>query len=250
MAGRGHVELDSFVRKFVNLWQSGRHAKLFVETQGGNAVVNLQVGLGEARLHPGHGGGHRDCGTAKQRRKARRAVARQEADAVTKVAADKEAAEAEEASAAKVAKVAETEIKETGNTSEEGSIEAEKLTCTPIPQIDGAISISEESSDDLEYELKIEAYEKCTGDDIVEAIETNFFGTLDDEKVRKDDEIRHLVVKKTNEKQVFRIIAKKNETVTNIIEGWRISHNFDYLAFGNSVYESLGVRIRKVQRIR
>ena len=70
------------------------------------------------------------------------------------------------------------------------------------------------------------------------------------EKVRKDEEIRHLVVKKTNEKQVFRIIAKKNEIVTNIIEGWRISHNFDYLAFGNSVYESLGVRIREVQRIR
>ena len=44
----GASELDSFVRKFVNLWKAGSHAKLHVETLDGDAFVNLQVGLGQA----------------------------------------------------------------------------------------------------------------------------------------------------------------------------------------------------------
>ena len=239
----GHIELDSFVRKFKNLWQSGRNAKLFVETQDGKAVINLQVGLGEAQLHPEHAGDHRDCGTAKQRRMERRAAARKEVDAAEKAAADNEAAKAEEASADKVR---DSEMKKAEETSEEDSNEAVKLISSPIPQIDGATSDSE--GGDLKYLLKIEAQDNCTEDDIVEAIEANFFGTLDDVKVEKDDPIRHLVVKKTNEKQVYRISIKNNGTVSNIIEGWRINHNFDNLAFGNYDFEKIGVRIREVLR--
>ena len=65
-------ELDSFVRKFKSLWQSGCKAKLYVETEAGNAFVNLQVGLGQAppgQHHPvvdGQGGS-----PSKQRRKER-----------------------------------------------------------------------------------------------------------------------------------------------------------------------------------
>ena len=63
-------ELYQFVRKFENLWQSGRHAKLFVETEAGNAFVHLQVGLGQALQHPqkeGHLGGLRGGGPARER---------------------------------------------------------------------------------------------------------------------------------------------------------------------------------------
>ena len=52
MAGPG--ELDQFVRKFVAMWQSGQNAKLYVETEAGNAFVHLQVGLAQAKhLHHG-----------------------------------------------------------------------------------------------------------------------------------------------------------------------------------------------------
>ena len=64
----GLSELDSFVRKFVLLWKSGCDAKLSVETEAGNAFVNLSVGLGKAAL-PGHVDvGHRGGSPARQRR--------------------------------------------------------------------------------------------------------------------------------------------------------------------------------------
>ena len=69
-------ELDSFVRKFINLWQSGWDAKLQVESEAGNAYVSLRVGLG----HDLHGHQqvvhHRGGGPARQRRRERREAER------------------------------------------------------------------------------------------------------------------------------------------------------------------------------
>ena len=75
-------ELDSFVRKFVNLWKSGCEASLNVESKAGNAYVNLRVGLGHAHPHiqkdQQEDGGCRGGSPAKQRRKERREAERGE----------------------------------------------------------------------------------------------------------------------------------------------------------------------------
>ena len=70
-------------------------------------------------------------------------------------------------------------MKENYKSLDEDSNEAAKLICSPTPRIDGA-AISDSDVGDLEYKLQIEAQDNCTGDGIVEAIEANFLGTLDD----------------------------------------------------------------------
>ena len=71
-----HYELHSFVNKFVSLWQSGCDASLHIESKAGNAFLNLQLGLGQAKAHP-HAGCHRKGGPARQRRRAKREAERQ-----------------------------------------------------------------------------------------------------------------------------------------------------------------------------
>ena len=44
----GLRELNSFLGKFVSLWQEGHTASLQLSTTGGEAHLNLQVGLGRA----------------------------------------------------------------------------------------------------------------------------------------------------------------------------------------------------------
>ena len=98
----GPQEFDSFVRKFVNLWQSGFHAKLYVESEAGNAFVNLQLGLGQAQ--PAHGDGQA-VGGSRLRRRERRAAERRVNAVAEEAVADEAAAvkAAEEVAAAEVA---------------------------------------------------------------------------------------------------------------------------------------------------
>ena len=49
----GPVQYHSFVKKFEELWKSGFHASLNIETEAGNVFVNLRLGLGKVPLHPG-----------------------------------------------------------------------------------------------------------------------------------------------------------------------------------------------------
>ena len=44
-------ELNSFVGKFVNLWQTGKNATLKLESRAGQASVNLQLDLGNQLPH-------------------------------------------------------------------------------------------------------------------------------------------------------------------------------------------------------
>ena len=71
----GPSELASFVKKFENLWQSGRNATLHMETRAGNAFVNLYLDLGHAQDHHGH----RNGDTSRERRRQKRAAERQAA---------------------------------------------------------------------------------------------------------------------------------------------------------------------------
>ena len=64
--------------------------------------------------------------------------------------------------------------------------------------------LSEESKsreDLLEYELKIDAQGDCKNFDVMEAIEVNFDGILNDMKVSEDDVCRFLHIQKDIEKQ-------------------------------------------------
>ena len=169
----GAVELDSFVRKFVNLWQSGRHARLLVETEEGNAVVNLQVGLGQAL--PGGGTGHRGGDQpAKRRRRAKRAE-----DRLATVAAEKAAAAraADEVNAVKAAEEAADTVADLEAAEEVADIKAteeanvvkiadesaavrtaeetvpfraaeNKSLLSPIPQIDGVVDLGAQQEEE------------------------------------------------------------------------------------------------------
>ena len=71
-------ELQNCVNKFVNLWKTGQNARLAVNGQGCIATVNLQLQLGGDNLaNPQKPG----PSPSRQRRSARRALARAEAAA-------------------------------------------------------------------------------------------------------------------------------------------------------------------------
>ena len=90
----GLEQFESFVKKFVDLWKTGIHARLLVETEAGNAFINLRAGLGQVCPLPDQGCDQgRRGGGSRVRRRERRSVARQ-------VAAE-EAARSEEAVQAK-----------------------------------------------------------------------------------------------------------------------------------------------------
>ena len=98
----GLAELNSFVTKFLNLWQSGCDASLQLKTRGGKAKITLQLGLGEAPPPPFSTPPPRCVpGPSRQRRTERRALARKEAekaqDKTDVEEADEEAENAENA---------------------------------------------------------------------------------------------------------------------------------------------------------
>jgi hypothetical protein len=237
-----HGELYNFVRKFESFWKSGCNAKLYVETEAGHAFAHLQVALGQAQLHPHPpAGGRRGGGPARERRTAKRLAARQadeEAIKVKEVEKDKATSEEDTANS-------DTELDATVN---EADKEAFK-----IPQIDGIVD------SDARYELLIETHDNCTEEEVIEALEANFHGTLSDQKEGNNEELNHLVIQNLelespcqNEKRKivkFKIAVKENVTATNIIESWKERYNFDELAFKDYDYENRSIRIDKVTRL-
>jgi hypothetical protein len=238
----GYEELDKFVKKFLSLWEAGCEASLHVETRAGNAVVNLQVGLGIlGQAKPGHGvgpvgasgDGCRGGSPSRQRRRQKR-----EADRVEKLAAAEEVEE-------KVEKVDQETF-----TEEIDGIE-EKL-----------LKESKSSEGMLEYELRIDAHADCKNYDVMEAIEVNFDGILNDMKVNKDDVCRYIHVQKDldpkedNQKceddrklLSYRVLIKDSENSKAVVESWKKRHNFDDLAFHRAVYDKINIRITEVQRL-
>ena len=50
------VEINSFVGKFLHLWNTGRNASLNIESQAGNAAVPLRLDIGQVH-QPNHSHG-------------------------------------------------------------------------------------------------------------------------------------------------------------------------------------------------
>ena len=257
----GPQEFDSFLRKFVNLWQSDFHAKLYVETEAGNAFVNLQLALGQAQ--PAHGGGHQAVGGSRQRRRERRAEERQANAVAEEAAAEKDAEDAsvakaaeeaanaraaEEADDARAAEEAAATAKDAGDVKAIEETSDEAVEVSPIPQLDGAAR-----SDSAVFEFTFEAHETCTDDDIIENLKTNFHCPLDDRGIEKDDPIRHFKIKKTSdifdERKVFEVSTKEDKTATDLVESWKIFGNFDDRAFMNSVHWDITIKIKELQRL-
>ena len=232
----GLSELDSFVRKFVLLWKSGCDAKLSVETEAGNAFVNLSVGLGKAAL-PGHVDvGHRGGSPARQRRSERRAAERKakEAEKATEDIKDEQMAE-------------ESIVNVTGIVTQ-NELER-KVTTSLIPQVDGT---AEQAA---QFLVMVEASEECCNDDVLEAFEENFYGHCKDKNVVKTDSLAYFSINEANKglikvQESYRIDVKDHEIPTDIIENWKVPYEFDDLAFKNAVYGVIKVKIKDVQRVR
>ena len=94
---------------------------------------------------------------------------------------------------------------------------------------------------------------------MVEVIEVNFDGTLGDLKIDKHDPSRQICVQKVKEEPIendkkhvhliYRVQVKNTEVARSLMESSKESHKFDDLAFGNSVYDEVQVKIKEVQKI-
>ena len=134
----------------------------------GNAFVHLQVGLGQVK-HLHHGGqqdqgGQQGGGPAMQIRRFRREAQRK--------------ASAEQAAATKVEN-------ERIIVAEKDGIIGEPTTAVTEEVIDG---------DKVSYNLEIESFESSTENDVVEVLEANFLGTLDEKSVEKTDPSRKITI--------------------------------------------------------
>ena len=230
-----HSEMDQFIRKFVSLWESGCEASLHLESKAGQAYVNLRLGLGPAQTHPAwkneHGGCHRGGGPAQQRRRERRRAERQSR------------ATAEEAEAAAME-----------NAAEQGDLEKKEII---IEEVNEPQDVTKDvSSETIEYELKVESHVKCKNYDVVEAIEVNFDGTIDDLKIDKTNICREILVSKL-ESEIkiedegaimwrYRVTIKNCDVAQNILESWKERYKFDDLAFRNAVY---GTGMKNIGRV-
>ena len=104
-------------------------------------------------------------------------------------------------------------------------------------------------------EVQIEAHDTCTEDEIIEAIEANFYETLGEDKVENED-LKYLLIQNLNEERClenenrkimkYKITVRENPSCREIIESWRERYKFDELAFRNYDYENRSIRIREV----
>ena len=97
--------------------------------------------------------------------------------------------------------------------------------------------------------MKVEAHEECSNDDIIEAIETNFYGTFDDQNKEENESFRSILIKNSDEEKVFKVIVKDSKLAMEIIESWKIRYNFDELAFENYNFQGKSIRILEVRRL-
>jgi hypothetical protein len=133
-----------------------------------------------------------------------------------------------------------------------------------IPQLDGMqVSDTEKVSELLEFELKVKAHEACKNYDVIENIEVNYDGTLDDLKIDKNNTARKILVQKVNKEienddkeleadgevrhvLVYRVFVKNCEISRKVIESWKDRYEFEDLAFRSAVYGKINVTILEV----
>ena len=97
--------------------------------------------------------------------------------------------------------------------------------------------------------------------DILEAIEDHFEGSLGDRNVALDGPCCHIFVHMTRQESyenidgrimnsfMYKIMVKNDEVACGVIEGWKITANFDELAFRHSKSGILEVRLKEIKKI-
>ena len=127
------------------------------------------------------------------------------------------------------------------------------MPVSPIQQI-GNIAVDDSKA---HFEVKVEAHEKCTNKDVIEVIQENFFGTLDQKHVGKTDPIRHLIIREEKDKLLeipvqgkYRIVVSDDKLATDIVALWNEPYEFDDLAFKNVIYDKIKIKIKEVKRVR
>ena len=117
-------------------------------------------------------------------------------------------------------------------------------------------SSNQEVKSKIQYDLMVEADSNIKNYDIVEAIEVNYDGALDERDVDKDDPCRFINIYRLDQCEqdmkkncyMYRIHVENSATSSSVIEDWKQQNNFDDLAFGNAIRDKLQVRIREVKR--
>ena len=136
----GLPQLNSFVSKFLNLWQSGCDASLHLETHAGKATVHLQVGLGHAPPPSAPPSSHRRVpGPSRQRRTQRRALARAHAE---EARAKSDAENVEEAKS-------DAENVEEANEAAEGAVEIDVAAKATTDDVTAANATESEVNDEF-----------------------------------------------------------------------------------------------------
>ena len=110
------------------------------------------------------------------------------------------------------------------------------------------------------FEVKVDAHEKCSNKDVIEAIKENFYGELDNRKVDNLDPVRHLIISEKNEELIgrepvkvqnkYRVVVRGEDLATEIVGLWNKPYEFDDLAFKNAVHGEINIKIREVKRVR
>ena len=96
---------------------------------------------------------------------------------------------------------------------------------------------------------------------VIEGIEVNFDGALDNLKVDQVDPARYICVQeekdiKTTEKLennrellVYRSTIEDDDNAKGVIESWREIHMFNDMAFRGAVCDKMNIRIRDIQKM-
>ena len=106
-----------------------------------------------------------------------------------------------------------------------------------------------------QFELEVETQGICCNDDVVEAIEENYYGALNDKKVDPVDPVRKLVIEEKGKnisevQSIYKVSVPINDIAIETIENWNLRYEFDDLAFANAVYDEVKIKIKKVNRIK
>ena len=114
---------------------------------------------------------------------------------------------------------------------------------------------SEAEMNEVQYEIRIDAHEKLRNYDIVEAIEENFYGGLQDRNICREDPSSSILIhnyeqdlkENTNGRKlssfVYRLFVKNNDIPKSVVEDWINPGRFDDLAFRSAVRDKMTARV-------
>ena len=121
--------------------------------------------------------------------------------------------------------------------------------------------LDELKTEEVQYEVNIDVQEKVKNSDVIEAVEVNFDGGLNDLNIEPEDPSRYILVHKLNEVAyetedkmkwkscTYKILVKNVDAALNVIESWKKAHNFDDLAFRSAERDEKQVKIRDIRKI-